>query len=131
MSMSHAALLDSLSYYFTSSTVGSRPVAWVVSLHTAAPGDSGTASEVADANYARQPSTFALNTSDASAALVFNTANIAFAAAATGYTAAYAVVWDTTNNRPLVIQRLITDKVIAAGEQAQFSPGELKIGGRS
>ncbi|WP_024647734.1 phage tail fiber protein [Pseudomonas syringae] len=131
MSMSSAALLDSLSYYFTSATVGSRPAAWAVSLHTAAPGDAGTGSEVTDSAYARQSATFALNTADASAALVFNTANIAFAAASTGYTATHAVVWDVTNSRPLVVQRLVTDKVIAAGEQAQFSPGELKIGGRN
>lgn len=131
MSMSPAILLDSLGYYFTGATVGSRPTSWSVSLHTAAPGNSGTGSEVGDSAYARQPATFALNTADSAAALAFNTANIAFAAAATGYTATHAVVWDVNNNRPLVVQRLATDKVIAAGEQAQFAPGELKIGGRN
>ncbi|MCH5583112.1 phage tail fiber protein [Pseudomonas syringae] len=131
MSMSPAALLDSLAYYFTTATVGARPGSWSVSLHTAAPGDNGTGSEVTDSAYARQSAAFALNTADASAALVFNTAIISFAAAATGYTATHAVVWDATGNKPLVIQRLAADKVIAAGQQAQFSPGELKIGGRN
>jgi hypothetical protein len=129
--MSPALTLDSLTYYLTSSSVPARPTAWVVSLHTAAPGNSGVANEVTDASYARQPVGFALDVSDASAPVASNASAVYFAAASSGYTAAYAVVWDASRNVPLVIQRLVTDKVIATGEQAQFSPGELKIGGKN
>ena len=131
MSMSPAITLDSLRYYLTSSSVSPRPSAWAVSLHTGAPGNAGAANEVTDPNYARQSVGFIVDNVDASAPFASNASTVTFAAAGTGYTAAYAVVWSVSNNIPLVIQRLVTDKVIAAGEQAQFSPGELKIGGRN
>lgn len=131
MSMSPALTLDSLKRYLTASQETTRPTGWAVSLHTGAPGNGGTANEVTDFAYARQPVVFSVDDSDASAPVASNLSTIIFAAASTGYTAAYAVVWDTDNNRPLVIQRLVTDKVIGSGEQAQFSPGELKIGGRN
>jgi hypothetical protein len=131
MSMSPITAQESLGYFFTGVAAAARPTAWTVSLHTAAPGNAGTANEVTDSAYARRPAAFALNTTDAAFPLVANTANIAYASAATGYTATHAVVWDTTNNRPLVIQRLATDKVVPAGSPAQFATGELIIGGRN
>lgn len=131
MSMSPVTTQETLGYYFTGSAVAARPTGWNVSLHTGAPGNTGTANEVADSAYARQAATFTLNTADVGYPLVANAANITYANAATGYTATHVVVWDTTNSRPLVIQRLVTDKVIAAGSPAQFSPGELIIGGRN
>jgi len=131
MSMAPITAQESLTYYFTALTASARPAGWNVSLHTGAPGNNGAANEVTDSAYARRPATFTLDNTDAAAPLVSNTANVAYAAAATGYTATHAVVWDTTNNRPLAIQRLAADKVIAAGSSAQFSPGELIIGGRN
>jgi hypothetical protein len=131
MSMSPVTAQESLGYFFTGAGIAARPAGWSVSLHTGDPGNTGTANEVSDSAYARQPATFALNTADAGFPLVANTASIAYANAATGYTATHVVVWDTTNNRPLVIQRLVTDKVVAAGSPAQFAAGELIIGGRN
>lgn len=131
MSMPPITAQESLAYYFTGTTSSPRPTGWNVSLHTGAPGNAGTANEVTDAAYARQSTTFSLDISDAAYPLVANAATIAYPAAVTGYTATHVVVWDTTNNHPLAIQRLVTDKVIPAGGPAQFSPGELIIGGRN
>lgn len=131
MSMSPATTLASLTYYLTTGSALARPSAWSVSLHTGAPGNSGSANEVADANYARQPGAFAIDGSDAAAPAATNSTIISYPAAQTGFTATHAVVWDATNNQPLVIQRLVTDKVIAAGEPAQFAVGTLRIGGRN
>lgn len=131
MAMSPALTLDSLKRYLTMSQDSARPTSWAVSLHTGAPGNAGVANEVSDSAYARQPVVFEVDESDSSAPVASNLSTIAYGAASSGYTAAYAVVWDVDNNKPLVIQRLVTEKVIASGEQAQFSPGELKIGGRN
>ena len=131
MSMSPIAAQESLAYYFTGLASSPRPTSWNVSLHTGAPGNSGTANEVTDSAYARQSAVFALNIVDSAFPLVANSANIAYANAATSYTATHVVVWDNTNGQPLVIQRLVTDKVVAAGSPAQFATGELIIGGRN
>lgn len=131
MSMSPAITQDSLSYYFTFGAATTRPAAWNVSLHTGEPGTAGTANEVTDTAYFRQSTTFTLDTSDAGYPLVANADGINYPAAATGYTATHVVIWDTTSNRPLAIQRLVTSKVIPVGGPAQFSPGELIIGGRN
>ncbi len=131
MAMSSLATRDSLAFYFTAESVFARPSGWNVSLHTGFPGVDGSSNEVADANYSRQPVIFALDIADASAPFVSNSTSVDYASAASGYTASYVVVWDTTNARPLVVQRLSADKTIASGEQAQFVVGELRIGGRN
>lgn len=128
MSMSPFATLDSLTYYFTAGSPATRPVAWEVSLHTGDPGSDGSANEVADAGYAREPATFATDNTDPDLPFADNTGLIQFGAAVTGYTASYVVVWSGAGN-PLSIQRLVADKVIGVGVQAEFAVGELIIGG--
>lgn len=131
MSMSPAASLASLTRYFTSSADQARPSAWAVSLHTGAPGNNGVDNEVTDSGYARQSAQFQIDNSDPVGPTAVNSATIAFPVAQAGYTATHVVVWDATNNQPLAIQRLVTDKIIAGGQQAQFTPSQLKIGGRN
>lgn len=128
MSMSAFATLDSLTYYFTAIAPAARPTSWEVSLHTGDPGVDGTANEVADAGYAREPGIFAVDNTDPTLPFVDNTGLIQFGAAVTGYTATHVVVWSNAGN-PLSIQRLTADKVIGVGVEAQFAVGELIIGG--
>lgn len=131
MSMAPVTTQDSLTYYFATEAVVSRPSAWQVSLHTGNPGTDGSANEVTDTGYARRPATFAVNATDATAPQAQNSATIAFANAVDGYTVTYVVIWDASNGRPLAIQRLVTDKAIPSGSPAQFLPGELIVGGRN
>ncbi len=131
MAMSPAATLSSLTYYLTSGSTPVRPGSWTISLHSGNPGTAGTANEVTDPNYARQSGQFSIDNSDPAAPFAANSAAISYPAAQSSYSVSYIVVWDSTNNQPLVIQRLVTDKVIAAGEPAQFAVGTLKIGGRN
>ncbi|MGS0735571.1 phage tail fiber protein [Pseudomonas sp. GG8] len=128
--MSPDLIASSLAYYFTADASVPRPSAWQLSLHTATPGGNGTANEVTDSAYARQSVTF----SDPDLAnplfpLVSNSALVSFPAASSSYTATHVVVWDVTRSAPLVIQRLIADKAVPIGSQAQLAIGELKIGG--
>lgn len=127
MAMSPDIFADSLTYYLTTGSPITRPTAWTVSLHTAAPGSDGTANEVGDSGYARLSVTFTLDVSDPDAPFVSNSALLAFGAAVAAYTVTHVVVWGDTT--PVVIEALRTEKVINIGEQAQFAIGELVVGG--
>ncbi len=128
MAMSAYATLQSLKYYLTTEPPASRPTTWQVSLHTGDPGPDGTANEVTDAAYVRQTGAFATDNTDPDAPFADNTGLISYPAAAVGFTATHMVVWGTGSN-PLVIQRLVTDRVVGVGVQAQFAVGEIIIGG--
>lgn len=127
MAMSPAVLADSLAYYLTTDSPITRPTAWTLSLHTAAPGSDGTANEVTDSGYARESASFVVDVSDPDAPFAENDALVTFDAAVVAYTVTHVVVWG--DSTPLVIQALQTDKVINIGEQAQFAIGELVVGG--
>lgn len=128
MGMSRAVVEDSLLYYLTTENVSTRPDTWEISLHTGDPGVDGDANEVADANYERQGVVFDLHTTPLGEPYVQNTALVVFPAADADYEVTHIAVWDATGEIPLVIQPLQIPKTIAATEQAQVAPGEIKIG---
>lgn len=128
MAMSAFAAQDTLKYNFTASSVAARPTSWTVSLHVGDPGTAGTANEVTDSGYARKAVTFVLDNTNPALPFVKNTALLQFGIAAVSYTVTHVVVWSNAGN-PLSIQRLVADKVIGVGVQAEFAVGELIIGG--
>ena len=128
MAMSALATADSLKYYFTASSVATRPSARQVALHTAYPGVNGASNEVTDGTYARQTATFTLDATDPDAPFVKNSALITYPAADTGFTVTHISI-HAVGGDCLAVMRLVADKVIGAGDQAQFAIGEIIIGG--
>ena len=126
MSMSAHSTQESLTYFFTGDALTGRPVAWEVSLHTDNPGQYGGDYEVYDAAYTRQSVTFALDTGG-SVAAVANAAPVVFPAALVPYEVSHIVVWG--DGQALDVQRLVTNKTIGVGVQAQFATGDIQIGG--
>lgn len=128
MAMSADATADSLKYYFTAVSVATRPSAWQVALHTADPGVNGADNEVADAAYVRQSGTFSVDVTDPDAPFAENTGIITYPAAVAAYTVTHISI-HATGGDCLAVMRLVADKSIAIGAQAQFAIGEIIIGG--
>ena len=129
MAMSPLLVKDSLIYYLTGDLVTiSRPTGWEISLHSGAPGPDGTENEVTDANYTRQPVTFAVDDSNPLRPFAHNDDDVIFPDADNSYTVTHIVVWDAGGNI-LTNQPLRTPKLIAAEEPATLATGELVIGG--
>lgn len=128
MAMSADATADSLKYYFTAGAVATRPSAREVALHTADPGPNGGSNEVVDAGYARQTATFSVDETDPDAPFAENTGVITYPAAVTGFTVTHISI-HATGGDCLAVMRLVADKVIGVGAQAQFAIGEIIIGG--
>lgn len=127
MGMSALLTEDSLTYYLTTGSVITRPVAWEISLHSADPGVDGTANEVTDANYERQAIDFTVDITDPDVPFAENDALIEYPAADANYDVTHIVIWDSLGN-VLVPQPLRVPKTVLATEQAQIAAGEIKIG---
>lgn len=127
MGMSKLLTSDSLKYYLTGESVMTRPTGWELSLHTDDPGEDGLDNEVGDATYERQSVSFEMETSAFGEPYAQNDSLVAFPPADAAYTVTHMVVWDTSGT-VLVIQPLRVARTIAATEQAQVAPGEIKIG---
>lgn len=86
--------------------------------------ESGT--EVADATYARQAITFSAPSNGVTA----NSAEVAFPAATTGFTATHARIMDavTAGNAITKIKALAASKVVGAGDILKFPVGEIDFG---
>ncbi|WP_296277873.1 phage tail fiber protein [Pseudomonas sp. UBA7530] len=125
--MSAAVTLDSLTYYLSNQAIASRPTAWTVSLHSAAPGVDGIANELAYSGYARRAVVFDFDDSAPAAPFASNTADLTFPAPGTDQTVTHVVVWG--GSVPLVIQALRDPKTLPAGVDAILAAGELIIGG--
>lgn len=128
MAMSADATADSLRYYFTADSVSSRPATWEVALHTGAPGLNGEDNEVADSAYARQSGAFAVDVTDPDAPFADNTGLITYPAAVAAYTVTHISI-HATGGDCLAVLRLVVDKAIDVGVQAQFAVGEIILGG--
>lgn len=132
MSKSNYAEVETLKYLLTIGSMGTRPTAWYVALHTADPADGG-GSEVTGAgytNYARRTVTFAAPTSvDVGASTTTNTVAVAFAAlTGTGVTVSHYSIYDAlTAGNLLYSGALGLAKTLAATEVASFAIGEIII----
>jgi len=101
-------------------------------LHTGAPGPDGTSSELADANYARQPVSFPYG-SDADSDGVYQIANdaeVVYPALAAAATVQYYSLWNSSSGgNCLVTVQLTSPMAVALGGVARFPIGELIIKG--
>ncbi|WP_295487847.1 hypothetical protein [uncultured Pseudomonas sp.] len=98
-----------------------------VGLHTANPGDTGSANEVSVSGYARQAASFSLNSSTGTSV---NSGALSFPAASSGYTVTHYSIWTAaTGGNCLVRQELNAPQTIASGGTATVSAGALTVGG--
>lgn len=122
-----------LTWLLTTGTMGTRPTAWYVALHTGDPGSGGDneLTTTADANYVRKAVNFtvALNGSQYEAD---NDADVAFDPAASGasYTVTHATVKDaaTAGNTVLIIP-LPTSIPVVDGGLVSIPISELLVEG--
>jgi len=120
-----------LKWLFTTDTMGTRPTAWHVSLHTGDPTLDGSGNEVSDANYARQSATFtATQPSAGEVWQVTNDADVVFPASANAYTVTHVCVFDAaTGGNVLGIFELPLSRSISAGGVFSIPINELVIAG--
>jgi hypothetical protein len=105
-----------------------RPTAWFVALHTAAPGDTGTGELGTTSGYSRRPVTFAsavvgVGTTD-------NTADITFGPATTSNWGVISGVsiWDaTTGGNCLMAGTFQTARTINVNDQLTIAAGALDL----
>lgn len=111
-----------MKYLFTTSSMGTRPTAWYVALHTGDPADTGATNEVSGSSYARQSTTWTRTGGQ-----VVTAASITYPTVTSAdYTVSYFSVWDAvTSGNCLFLGALATAKTIAVGEAATFAAGEL------
>lgn len=111
-----------IKWAFTTESMGTRPTAWTVKLHTGDPGETGASNEVTGSGYAAQTGV----TFTRSANEVSNTAAITFpTVTTTPYTVTHVSITDGTN--VLAKGALDVSKALAVGEAFIFSIGELKF----
>lgn len=128
MSMTNACEELVLTWLLTTTAVDRRPVDWELSLHTADPGEAGTANEVGtgvDADYARQPLTFDDPVANSGRVLSDLAATFTAASDATTHTVTHAVIWDLTNVVALYVGELIVPRTRVASQDTTFAAGDV------
>ena len=135
MPMSAALSQDVLTYYFTAGSPITRPTAWFVGLHTAAPGRTGSA-EVAggvDSAYARKA--VAMAVTDAEADGIWeakNTADVVMNAAGAGasYTVTHISIWTAATGGTLLgTLQLAVPLPTVSGAINSFAIGDIILQG--
>lgn len=127
MSMTNACEELVLAWLLTTASV-TRPVDWLVSLHTADPGEAGTANELGtgtDADYVRQSVTFANPVSGSGRVLSSGAVTFTAASGATTHTITHAVIWDDTNTVALYVGELSVPRVRVASQATTFAIGDI------
>ena len=112
--------------WLLSADSATRPTAWFASLHTAAPGDTGTAEISTASNYTRQT----IVTASAGTGTRTNTASIVFGSATTSSWGAVSGVgiWDaTTAGNLLFAGTLATARTIGIGDTLTIASGALSV----
>ncbi len=127
MSMTNACEELVLKWLLTTSAV-TRPVDWEISLHTADPGEAGTANEVGtgvDADYVRQALTFDDPVSGSGRVISNLAATFTAASDATTHTVTHAVIWDATNAVALYVGELTAPRTRVANQDTTFAIGDV------
>lgn len=127
MSMTNACEELVLTWLLTTTAV-TRPVDWELSLHTADPGEAGTANEVGtgvDADYARQPLTFDDPVANSGRVRSDLTATFTAASDATTHYVTHAVIWDMTNAVALYVGELNPPRTRVANQDTTFAVGDV------
>jgi hypothetical protein len=126
---------DVLKYYFTDDAPITRPAAWFVGLHTAAPGRTGAAEVTGgvDSAYARKA--VAMAVTDAEADGIYeakNTADVVMNAAAVGasYTVTHISIWTAATGGTLLgTLALAVPLPTVAGAINSFAIGDIILQG--
>lgn len=117
-----------VTWMFTATAV-TRPTTWFVALHTADPGEVGSADEVTtgtDADYVRKSITFANPV--ASSGQVLSDASVSWTvnSGSAGYTVTHASIWDaSTAGNCLMKGQLPVSRTLAASGVLTFAIGEV------
>jgi hypothetical protein len=99
-----------------------QPSALYMALHTADPGDSGTASEVTGGSYAQQ--TIAFGSTAGSTAVSSGVVNFASMPACT---VTHFSIRDASGGNPLFIGPLSTPQTVTAGQTLTFPAGQVSV----
>jgi hypothetical protein len=120
--MADFAEVEAMKYLFTAETMGTRPTAWYVALHTADPGDTGTSNEVFAAWYARQSVAFTRTLG-----AVANTGAATFAAVTgAGVTITHVSIKDAVSGgNTLAVLAQSPSKVFAIGDIPNLAASAL------
>lgn len=125
-SFTNALETDVLTHFFTTSTAPTRPTTWYLSLHTADPGETGSASaEVSGNAYARVAVTFSVSGNNAS-----NSAAVEFAAASPatwGTITHVGIMTAETSGTMIAYGALASSRTVAAGDVLRVQTGDLDV----
>jgi hypothetical protein len=98
------------------------PSAWYMALHTADPGDTGTASEVSGGSYVAKPITFATHVGNTSA----STGAVAFTAMP-ACTVTHYSIRDGLAGNVLFVGPLSASQTLTAGQTINFAAGQVTV----
>ena len=104
-------------------TAFTQPAALYMALHTADPGETGTASEVAGGSYARQ--TIAFNA--ASAGVAVSSAAVNFAGMPAVTVTHFSVKDASSGGNTLFVGALTTPQTVSVGVTLSFSAGQVTV----
>lgn len=122
MSMADYAEIEAVKYLFTAESMGTRPTAWYVALHTGDPSDTGTANEVFAAWYTRQAVAFTRTLG-----AIANSGVITFSAVTgAGVTITHISIKDAVSGgNTLAVLAQSPSKVFAIGDIPSIAVGAL------
>ena len=104
-------------------TAFTQPSALYMALHTADPGDTGTASEVTGGSYARQTIAFAAASSGTAA----NSGAVTFAAMPAVTVTHFSIKDAVTSGNPLFVGPLSASQTLTAGQTLAFAAAQVTI----
>lgn len=123
MSMADYAEAEAAKYLFTAETMGTRPTAWYVALHTADPSDAGGNNEVFAGWYVRQPVSFT-RTNNA----IVNAGAVNFpAVTVAGLTITHVSIKDALSGGNTLAVLPVTSTIYAVGDIPAIAAGALSF----
>lgn len=129
MSLTNTAEDILVTWLLTDAPAPTRPTAWYAALHTADPGEAGTASEVlvgTDADYVRKSVTFADPVTDSGQVLSEGAVTWTVDTASAGYTVTHLSIWTaSTSGTCLISGALPVPRALAANQVLTFSIGDI------
>jgi hypothetical protein len=114
-----------MKYAFTTESMGTRPAAWYIALHTADPGETGATGETTYTNYARVSVASGWTRTDNQ---VVNASAVTFAAngSASSVTITHVSVWTASSGGNCLYKgALDLAKTFAQNDVPSFGVGEL------
>jgi hypothetical protein len=116
-----------LKWWFTTESVGTRPSSWEVALHSGDPG-TGSANELTDANYERQPIEFEV-VADGDGYISRNDADVVFPGLAASVTVSFMTIRDAATGNSIRAVQMDPPKSFSAGGVPRIPVNELVLEG--